>query len=167
MQIEIVKGTTHDTLRVRRTDGTQAEARVSKKGPFPHDLVHVAVEDSLGMRHAFLGMIAAGRHPDEIAALATSLGHASAAKANVPDPSIIELIQAERLVECFEAEIWGGPAALDDLQSVADAAFSASLVARIVLTQSDVARIRVRIARLSADWNALPVGGKISCDWAP
>ncbi len=166
MLIEITKGKTEDYIRITRANGDTAETRFPKKGPFPHDLVHAVVEETLGLKHAFWGMIAAGHHPEALAALASSMGHSSAAKAHLPDPSIVELIQAERLVECFEAEIWGGPAALDDLQSVADAAFSASLVARIVLTESGVARIRARLASLSADWNALPVGGKISCDWA-
>lgn len=166
MRIEITKGRTDDGIRITRANGTVALTRFPKKGPFPHDLVHVAVEDTLGLRNAFWGMIAGGRHPEEIAALASALGHSSAAKAHVPDPSIIELIQAERLVECFEAEIWGGPAALEDLQSVADAAFSTSLVPRLVLSEADVAAIRGRLSDLQAEWNSLPPGGTLACDWA-
>ena len=166
MRIEITKGKTEDFIRITRNNGETADTRFPKKGPFPHDLVHVVVEETLGLRHAFWGLIASGRHPEEIGALASSLGHSSAAKAHAADPSIIELIQAERLVECFEAEIWGGPAALEDLQSVADAAFSASLVPRIALTETAVTDIRTGLALLSAEWNALPVGGKIGCDWA-
>lgn len=166
MRIEITKGKTEDFIRITRANGAVAETRFPKKGPFPHDLVHVVVEDALELKQGFWGTIAGGRHPEDIQALAAALGHASASKAEVPDPSIIELIQAERLVECFEAEIWGGPAALEDLQSVADAAFSQSRVPRIVLTEAGVAAIRDRLARLSAEWTALPVGGKIACAWA-
>jgi hypothetical protein len=166
MRIEITKGKSEDFIRIARCNGETADTRFPKKGPFPHDLVHVVVEETLGLKHAFWGMIASGRHPEEIAALASSLGHSSAAKAHVPAPSIVELIQAERLVECFEAEIWGGPAALDDLQSVADAAFSASRVPRIALTEAAVSDIRAGLARLGAEWNALPSGGTLACDWA-
>ncbi len=166
MRIEITKGRTDDGIRITRADGTVAETRFPKKGPFPHDLVHVVVEDTLSLRNAFWGLIAGGRHPEEIGALASSLGHSSAAKAHDPDPSIIELIQAERLVECFEAEIWGGPAALEDLQSVADAAFSQSLVPRLVLSAQDVSAIRERLSALQAQWNGLPPGGTLACDWA-
>jgi hypothetical protein len=165
MRIELVKGTTHDTLRVTRADGSRAEAQVSKKGPLPHDGVHVAVEQGLGFRRGFFGLIAEGRHPDDIAGLASAMGHSSASKAHVPDPSIIELIQAERLVECFEAEIWGGPADLATLQSVADAAFSASLVPRVVLTAQGVEAVRARLAALNAAWTPLPVGGLIDYAW--
>jgi hypothetical protein len=166
MHIEITRGRTDDSIRITRADGSVASTRFPKKGPFPHDLVHVVVEDTLGLRNAFWGLIAGGRHPEEIGALASSLGHSSAAKAHVPDPSIIELIQAERLVECFEAEIWSSPAALEDLQSVADAAFSASLVPRLVLSADDVAAIRERLSALQAQWNSLPPGGTLACDWA-
>jgi len=165
VRIEITKGKTEDFIRITRTNGAVADTRFPKKGPFPHDLVHVVVEEALQLQQGFWGTIAGGRHPEDIQALAAALGHASASKAEVPDPSIIELIQAERLVECFEAEIWGGPAALDDLQSVADAAFSQSRVPRIVLTEAGVAGIRARLARLSAEWAALPVGGKIAFTW--
>jgi hypothetical protein len=165
MRIEVTKDKTDDAIRITRADGSAANTRFPKKGPFPHDLVHVAVEETLGLRHAFWGMIASGRHPEEIGALASSLGHSSAAKAHVPDPSIIELIQAERLVECFEAEIWGGPTELEVLQSVADAAFSASLVPRIELSPEAVSAVRARLTALRADWDALPHGGTLSCDW--
>ena len=166
MLIEVTKGRTDDGIRITRADGTIAETRFPKKGPFPHDLVHVVVEDTLGLKNAFWGLIAGGRHPEEIGALASSLGHSSAAKAHVPDPSIIELIQAERLVECFEAEIWGGPAALEDLQSVADAAFSSSLVPSVKLLRQQVDAIRERLSALQSQWNALPPGGTLACDWA-
>lgn len=166
MRIDVTKGLKDDTIRITRADGSLASTNFPKKGPFPHDLVHVVVEDTLGLRNAFWGMIASGHHPEEIGALASSLGHSSAAKAHLPDPSIIELIQAERLVECFEAEIWGGPSALEDLQSVADAAFSASLVPRLVLSPNDVGAIRNRLAALQAQWNSLPPGGTLTCDWA-
>ena len=165
MLIELVKGTTHDTLRVKRADGSRAEAQVSKKGPLPHDGVHFAVETGLGFRRGFFGLIAEGRHPDEIAGFASAMGHSSAAKAHAPDLSIIELLQSERLVECFEAEVWGGPADLETLQSVADAAFSASLVPRVVLTENGVSAVRAGLEQLKADWLPLPQGGTLRYDW--
>jgi hypothetical protein len=165
MQIEIIKGTNHDTLRVTRADGSIDEAQVVKKGPVPHDGVHFAVESGLKFGNAFFGLIAAGRHPDDIAGLASAMGHSSAKKARVPDPSIVELIQAERLVECFEAEVWGGPADLETLQSVVDAAFSASLVPRVVLTSDGLAAVRARIDQLKADWLPLKTGSSLRYDW--
>lgn len=166
MQIEIIKGAGRDdTLRVTRADGSVAQAQVSKKGPLPHDAVHVIVESELGFGAGFIGLIAAGRDPGEIANLAAAMGHSSARKAHTPDAAIIELIQAERLVECFEAEAWGGPADLETLQSVADAAFADSLVPRIVLPETAIARIRARLDQLKVDWLPLAPGAKLAFIW--
>jgi hypothetical protein len=165
MQIEIRKGETHDSLRVTRSDGSCCEALVIQKGHLPHDAVHVIVETQLKFGKAFFGLIASGRHPDDIAGLASAMGHASASKAHPPDPSIVELIQAERLVECFEAEAWGGQADLETLQSVADAAFSASLVPRVVLTPEDVAAIRAGLDQLKVNWLNLKTGGTLRYNW--
>ncbi|MEZ5946855.1 MAG: hypothetical protein R3C13_08860 [Hyphomonas sp.] len=166
MRIEVTKGIRDDIICITRDDGSMAETRFPKKGPFPHDLVHAVVEDQLGFRHAFWGMIASGRHSEDIQAIADALGHASAGKAHIPDPSIVELIQAERLVECFEAEIWNGPAALEDLQSVADAAFAQSLVPRVELTAESVSEIRRRLDALRAQWRETPTGGALTSDWS-
>jgi len=166
MRIEVTKGRTDDGIRIVRADGSVAETRFPKKGPFPHDLVHAVVEQALDLQCGFWGMIAGGRHPEDIQALADQLGHSSAKKAHAPDPSIIELIQAERLVECFEAEIWGGPASLDNLQSVADAGIAQSLVPRVGLSAAAVEGIRARLAALQAEWNSLPERGTLAVDWA-
>ena len=169
LRIEITRDRTDDRIHIRRDDGSVAETRFPKKGPFPHDLVHVVVEDALGLRGAFWGLVDGGRHPEDIQALADSLGHASAAKAHAPDPAIVELIQAERLVECFEAEIWaeiwGGPADLASLRSVADAAFAQSQVPRLRLSDAAVADIRARLAAFRAEWAALPLQGTLACTW--
>lgn len=166
MRIEIIKGHGRDdTLRVTRADGSTASAQVPKKGPLPHDAVHVIVESELGFADGFIGLIAAGQDPDAIAALASAMGHASARKAHVPDASIVQLIQAERLVECFEAEAWGGPAELDVLQSVADAAFADSLVPPIRLSADGVDRIRTRLDALKAEWPPLAPGASLTFTW--
>lgn len=165
MRITISKGGNDDRIAVMRDDGSRAETRFPKKGPIPHDGVHVIVERALGLDRAFWGHVAKGRHPEEIAALAAEAGHPSAKRARDPDPSIIEMIQAERLVECFEAEVWGGPGQLCVLQSVADAAMAQSRVPPLVLTASAVAAIRTDLAAFSSAWRAMAIGGTMSFDW--
>lgn len=165
MRIEIVKGVDADRVRVVRDDGTRAETRFPKKGPVPHDGVHVIVEHGFGLGNAFWGLVAAGRHPEEIAKLAAEAGHPSAKRADVPDASIIELVQAERLVECFEAEIWGGPSDLAVLQSVADAAMAQSKAPPVPLDEARVRRVREDLAAFSAEWRALSHGEALSFDW--
>ena len=95
--------------------------------------MHVVVEEELNLKNAFWGMIAQGKHPEDIQKLAKEAGHASAKRAREPEPSIIELLQAERIVECFEAELWGAPADLETLQGIVDAACASSCVPAIKL----------------------------------
>ena len=165
MRIDIAKGTTDDRVAITRKDGSRAEAHFPKKGPIPHDGVHVIVERALGFENAFWGHVARGRHPEEIATLAAQAGHPSAKRAREPDAAIVEMIQAERLVECFEAEIWGGPAAIDVLQSVADAAMAQSKVPAVALPPAAVARIREDLAAFAASWRALGAGESFGFDW--
>ena len=165
MKIEITKGQNHDDIRITRDDGSVAHTTFPKKGHFPHDAVHVVVEDALGLNNAFWGMIAKGKHPEEIQALAKEAGHASAKRAREPDPSIIELLQAERIVECFEAELWGAPADLDTLQGIVDAACASSIVPTIALEEETVAQIRTRLAALNKEWLAAAQGKTLSFLW--
>jgi len=165
MKIDIIKGDKHDDIRITRDDGATAHTTFPKKGFFPHDAVHVVVEEELGLKNAFWGMIAEGKHPEDIQDLAKEAGHASAKRAREPDPSIVELLQAERIVECFEAELWGAPADLQTLQSVIDAACASSFVPTIALDEEAVGRIRERLATLSKDWLAAPFSGTIRFIW--
>lgn len=166
MKIEIVKGLRDDTLTATRDDGSVARCTFPKKGPIPHDAVHFFVERAFGFRRGFWGMVAGGVSPDDVGAIASAAGHASASKAHVPGEEIVELLQAERLVECFEAEIWGGPAELGTLQSVADAGFAQSFVASVPLDQARVETVRSGLSGFSAAWMTLKTGQSLMLDWS-
>ena len=166
MEIIITKGRSADRIALTRADGSRAETTFPKKGPVPHDAVHLFVERALGLRQGFWGMVAAGRHPEELAALAAAMGHASAKRAEVPDPAIVELIQAERLVECFEAELWGGGGDDDALVAVAETACEASLVPMPHLPEGSLARIRSELGTFAREWIAAPEGHLARFEWA-
>ncbi len=144
-----------------RADGSRADTSIPHKGPFPHDAMHYAVEREMGLAQGFWGLVAGGRHPDELAAMAKAAGHASASRAGVPQAHIVELLQAERLVECFEADLWGGPSDGDTLRSVYAAACASSHVPCLPLGDPCIAAIRAEVARLSAAWQ----GGRLELDW--
>jgi hypothetical protein len=165
MEIAITKGQNEDFIVVVRGDGTRAETRFPHKGPVPHDAVHLFVERGFRFRTGFWGQIARGNHPEEIAAMAKAGGHASAKRARVPDDEIVEMIQAERLVECFEADLWGGGASDADLLSVAEAGCAASKVPMPTLDAAAISRIRGEIARFAADWQAAAVGHVARLEW--
>lgn len=166
MRIEITKGARDDAVRIIRGDASQAYTRFPKKGPVPHDAVHFFVERGLGLKHAFWGKIAAGAHPEALAAIAKAAGHASATRAGDPYPTIVELLQAERLVECFEAELWGN-AGSDDaaLIAMAETACEASRVSLPSLNPDVLAAIRIPMSAFVATWCVAPQGFVAVLDW--
>jgi len=167
MQIRITKQAKDDHIAVTRADGTVLETRFPKKGPVPHDATHFFAERTLGLGNGFWGMVAAGHHPEDIADLAKAAGHASASRARVPDAHIVELLQAERLVECFEAELWS-PAVGDDTAAfleTAQVACDCSHVALPAITPDMVLKVRGEIAQFAQEWTKAPVGHIVTLEW--
>ena len=166
MEITITKGQTEDRIVIIRDPGDRIDTRFPKKGHIPHDAVHLFVEGELGLKQAFWGMIAGGRHPDEIAGIAKAAGHASAARNTVPDPAIVELLQAERLVECFGADRWsGGSGPVAELLAMAEVACNASHVPLPVIAAAQVEAIRSQIADFARAWMAAPQGHVARFEW--
>lgn len=165
MRIEIIKGVREDGVAVTRRDGTSAGFAFPKKGPRPHDAFHYCVERELGLRQGFWGMVAGGMDPTAVGALAAAGGHASASRAGPPDAGIVELVQAERLVECFEAESWSGGADNAAIIAMANAGWHASLVPPIALEDAAIDAIRAAITDMARQWDALAAGQAISFEW--
>ena len=166
MRIEIALHGADERVAVTRDDGSTARFRVPRKGPVSHDIVHYCVESVLGIGHGFWGMVAAGAEPDEIQELAKAGGHASAKRAEVPDDALVEILQVERLVECFEAESWSAGEDDAGLMAMAEAGWASSHVPPLVLAPSQIAAIRSRLRDLGAKWQALPAGRALTLEWS-
>lgn len=166
MEIMIAKGQSEDRIAIVPANGQRMETTFPKKGFIPHDAVHLFVERELGLKQAFWGMVATERHPEEIAGIAKAAGHASAARNTVPDASIVELLQAERIVECFEADQWSGASgAAEDLIALADVACNSSHVPLPAMDAAQVAAIRSHITAFAREWMAAPLGHVARFDW--
>jgi hypothetical protein len=165
MQIAITKQRDHDRIVVIRADGTGAETTFPKKGTVPHDAVHWFVERELGLAHGFWGMVAAGRHPEEISEIAKAAGHASAKRAQLPGATIVELLQAERLVECFEADLWSPGGTAEALIDLARTACGYSHVPLPALDPARVEAIRRGLGKFAQDWIAAPLGHVARLEW--
>ena len=167
MRIELTKGQRDDRIAIHRGDGSRAETTFPHKGAVPHDAVHWFVERELGLEQGFWGMVAGGRHPEEIADIAKAAGHASAKRAEVPGAEIVQLLQAERLVEVFEADLWsGGQGAAADLIALGETACGTSHVPLPdALDEDAVARIRAGLAAFAAEWIAAPQGHAAVLEW--
>ncbi|WP_118857916.1 hypothetical protein [Sphingomonas mesophila] len=165
MDIVITKGEREDRIEARRGDGSVAAFRLPHKGPVPHDVVHFFVERALGRRDGFWGMVAAGRDPAEIGDLAKAAGHASAKRARAPDADFVAIIQVERLVEAFEADLWGGGDGHDGVRSMAAAGCAQSLVAPMAIDGATIDQVRGEIADFRDRWVALLAGATVTLDW--
>ena len=99
-----------DDLRCVRRDGSATGCTMPRQGILPHDLVHYVVESTLGWRHAFYGMIAAGA--DIGPAMEQAHNMDGADNAALAD----QAIHAEAVVESLQAQLWAAgadPAAFD------------------------------------------------------
>jgi len=107
----------------------------------------------MGLQQAFWGRIAAGQSPDSIQHLAHAGGHPSAKRASKPAADIVEMLQAERLVECLEADAWsGGVGDLATFSEVYAAACTQSGVEPLLLDQQHLTRLRTGMQELARQW---------------
>jgi hypothetical protein len=79
-----------------------------------------------------------------------------------PAREIMQLIQAERLVECFEAEIWSNVADNATLRSIFAAACSQSRLSNLPLSDEEIDDIRTELGHRLAAWRELAVGESLS-----
>jgi hypothetical protein len=135
----------HDELAIERDDGRSETLSCPKQGIIPHDMVHFAVESVLSHR-GFLGLVADG----QAAAFTTAGGDSEEA--------------IERLVEGFQAEMWGGRVSATDLLDTYEQACGDRGHAAVPISLADVDAIRTRLDQLSADWLAVPLNGSLALD---
>ncbi|MFM5917392.1 MAG: hypothetical protein ACKOOL_07655 [Novosphingobium sp.] len=166
MKITFSKGQREDWIGIERDDGSRADTRFPHKGPVPHDAVHLFVESGFGLSRGFWGMIAEGHHPEELVEIAKLGGHASAKRAEVPSDDIVQLLQAERLVEVFEADLWSGGSG--DAAGVLDLGRTACDYSHVAMPGADttvVDKVRGAIRAFAAQWQGVPVGQKMCLAW--
>jgi hypothetical protein len=132
-----------DELAVHRPGRAPETIQCPKQGILPHDMVHYAVESTLA-HSGFLSLVRDGGAADF-----TTLGGDSE-----------EAI--ERLVETFQAEMWGGRVPADELIATYEHACEARGHGALPISQADIEAIRVRLDELTAQWSALPVNDTIT-----
>lgn len=165
MHITITKGSDRDWLTVERPDGSRISSTFPKKGMIPHDAVHFFAEQGMGFGRGFWGLVAEGGAIDDIADLAKAGGHASAKRAAKPDPAIVELLQAERLVECLEAAQWSGSHDPELIRSAWQAGCDQSEVPMPDADDAVLAAILADIGAFSNSWLSLNTGEKAELTW--
>jgi len=136
----------YDDLLIERPDAAPETIKNPKQGIIPHDMVHYAVESALAHR-GFLGMVAEG----DAAVFATQGGESEEA--------------IERLVESFQAEMWGGRVPAVELLETYKIACEARGHAAAPVTAEDVDGVRATLDDLTAKWAAVPVNGSLTVEF--
>jgi hypothetical protein len=137
MELTFTKlGGKYDQLIIHRDDGATETVSCPKQGIIPHDMVHFAVESVLAHR-GFLSLVQAGKAVD----FGTSGGESEEA--------------VERLVETFQAEMWGGRVTAEDLLGTYEHACEARGHGAAAVSQEDVSAIRERLDDLTRQWATL------------
>lgn len=136
-----------DRLDLIRADGSRETITCPKQRIIPHDMVHYAVERELAVR-GFIGRVAAGE----------AAGFRMEAE---PESDSVE-----RLVEVFQGDGWSG--GTSDAQALRDL-YAVTCDARgcpaLPLDAALITAIRQRIAALTEQWDAIPVGGTLTLDF--
>jgi hypothetical protein len=144
MELRFVKRAgKHDALTIVRAGGAAETVACPKQGIIPHDMVHYAVESVLAQR-GFLSLVRDGQP----LAFATAGGEGEEA--------------VERLVETFQAEMWGGRVPAADLLATYEHACEARGHGIAPIALDDVEAIRRRLEDLTRQWSALPPNGALT-----
>ena len=166
MDIRIRRGVRTDTLEAIPSGRPPVRFETPHKGPVPHDAVHLFVERAFRLEQGFWGLVASGLSPDDLQALAVAGGHPSASRAAVPDAGIVQLLRAERLVEVFEADLWGGgQGEAADLLALAEVACASSGVALPPAPDGAAAEAQADLQAFARAWAEVPRGGEVRLEW--
>jgi hypothetical protein len=139
-----------DRLVCTRPDGTTVSADLPRQGILPHLAFHFVVESTLAWHDALFGRVAVGGalEPD-----ATGL-HGAAGQAG----KNVQARQCEALVECLEANQWGGtPDPAEFAQRLVRACRTRAVVPPDI-TAEEVEAVRLALRDFGAAWRPLNPG---------
>lgn len=149
MRIRFKKGNNRATLTCLRDDGTSTWA-TARPGLVEHDLVHYAVETTLGYDRAFYGAVARGRDLDALGTVDPQVGRKRRPTGQAH--------HAEHLVSLLQADRRGG--VFEDVYAALAEARTRGAVPPDV-TDARLDRARRRAAELLRRWAELPAGATL------
>ena len=145
MQLVFTKGSgKFDRMEVVRASGSVERIDCPKQRIIPHDMVHYVVENVLA-RRGFMTRVRDGERADmRIRGEAESDG-------------------VERLVEVVQGDAWsGGTSDATEMLTLYRVTCDARGCPMLDVTEDDLDAIRVRMAELTVQWEALPVGESLA-----
>lgn len=139
-----------DTLSCVRPDGTSTRGEMPRQGILPHDAFHFVLETTLGWRDAFFGQIARGGSLDHVG----SRLHGE----KIDWSRNTEALQSESLVECLQAEQWGGAADPATFAETLGVTCRRRGVPPPDLDAAELERVRLALREFGAAWRPLLPG---------
>ena len=140
----------YDTVELHRPDGRSERLENPKQGLAPHDMIHVLVEQTLGLRQGFIGMVLSG--------LPMAMTDQPRERENAGLYGI-EAKQSESLVECVQAAVWDStPVSSAYFREQARITCEMRDVPAPELDDTDIVQLIDRVRRASQEWQALPAG---------
>lgn len=160
MRVRFIKGSLgsrHDLLVCVRPDGSETRGEMPRQGILPHDAIHFVVEQTLGWPGAFFGQVARG---GDLGHITTRLNGERVDWGSAP-----QALQSEALVECLQAEQWGGAASPELFAQTLAETCRHHGVAAPQLTPEQLAGVRTALRAFGAAWRPLGPGAALERDW--
>jgi len=143
----------YDLIELHRTDGRVERLENPKQGLAPHDMIHVVVEQTLGLREGFIGMVLSG--------LPMAMADQPRERENAGLYGV-QAKQSESLVECVQAVAWDSTGvSADDFREQLRITCEMRAVPTPSLDDAMVERLIAGVRRASDDWRELPVGESV------
>jgi hypothetical protein len=147
-----------DAVELHRADGRIERLENPKQGLAPHDMIHVLVEQALGLRQGFIGMVLSG--------LPMAMTDQPRVRENAGLYGI-EAKQSESLVECVQAAAWDStPVSADYFREQLRITCAMREIPAPVLDDDAVASLVERVRRASQEWRELAAGDAMEFDLA-
>ncbi len=143
-----------DWLECWRDNGSSTQWPMPKQGILPHDFVHYIVEDTLNLKRGFYGIMA------NAVVIPKSSPPWDVAEFMLGDS--MEALQAESLVECFQAELWNENQPGENFQDMLQVTCEKrEIPTPQEITEADLDQVRVRLHHFRHRWEALGIGESI------
>ena len=140
----------YDLVELHRADGRVERLENPKQGLAPHDMIHVVVEQTLGLREGFIGMVLSG--------LPMAMADQPRERENAGLYGV-QAKQSESLVECVQAAVWdSAPVSPAYFREQARITCEMRDVPAPELDDTDIVQLIDRVRRASQEWQALPAG---------
>lgn len=140
----------YDAVELLRPSGDIERLENPKQGIAPHDMVHVLIEQALGMTRGFIGMVVSG--------LPMAMTDQPRERERVGLYGL-EAKQSESLVECVQAALWdSAPVIGNDFRELLRVTCEIRQIPAPVLDDATVQHLVDVLRDASRQWQALPPG---------